>query len=59
MRERQNVTGKGKRVLFFGRDKRTATEELLSKFIRCDFDVTFVKSRQRGEKLTEDILCFT
>ena len=56
MSEIQNFTGKGKRVLFFGRTKCTATEELLSKFMRCDFDVTFVKSRQRGDKLPEDIL---
>ena len=55
MSEMRNFTGKGKRVLFFGRDKCTATEELLSKLMRYDFDVTFVKSRQRGEKLPEDI----
>lgn len=58
MSEIQNFAGKGKRVLFFGRAKCTATEELLSKFMQCDFDITFVKSRQRGEKLLEDILCW-
>lgn len=56
MSEMGHFTRKGRRVLFFGRANCTATEELLSKFMRCDFDVTFVKSRQRGEKLPEDIL---
>jgi methionyl-tRNA formyltransferase len=56
MNKMQNFTGKGKRVLFFGRAECTATEELLSKFMRWNFDITFVKSRQRGEKLPEDIL---
>lgn len=51
-----NFTGTGKRVLFFGREKCNATEELLRKIIRYGFDVTFVKSSQRGEKLQEDIL---
>lgn len=55
MSEMRKFTGKGKRVLFFGRAKCTATEELLSKFLQCDFDVTFVKSRQRGDELPEDI----
>jgi methionyl-tRNA formyltransferase len=56
MSEMQSFTGKGKRILFFGRAKCEATEKLLSKLIRYGFDVTFVKSRQRGEKLPEDIL---
>jgi hypothetical protein len=51
----RNFSGSGKKVLFFGRAKCNATEELLSKFIRYGFDVTFVKSRQRVEKLPEDI----
>ena len=50
-----NFSGTGKRVLFFGRAKCSAAEELVSKFIQYGFDVTFVKSRQRGEKLPEDI----
>ena len=56
MSEMRNSTGKSKRVLFFGRAKCAATEELLDKFMRCDFDVTFVESRERGEKLSEEIL---
>tara|TARA_B110000503_G_C7087953_1_gene388163 strand:+ start:350 stop:1063 length:714 start_codon:yes stop_codon:yes gene_type:complete len=56
MSEMLNFTGKGKRILFFGRAKCSATEELLSKFLQCDFDLTFVKSEQRGERLPEDIL---
>ena len=55
MSEMRNFSGSGKKVLFFGRAKCNATEELLSKFIRYGFDVTFVKSRQRVEKLPEDI----
>ena len=47
--------GTGQKVLFFGRAKCTATEELLAKFVRYGFDVTFLKSRQRGEKLPENI----
>lgn len=50
--------GKGKRVLFFGRAECGATEELLNKLIKCDFDVTFIESKQRGEKLSEDTLCW-
>lgn len=51
----QNFSGRGKRVLFFGRATCTATEELLSKLVRYGFDVTFVKSQKRGETLPEDI----
>ena len=54
----QNFSGSGKRVLFFGRDKCTATEELLSKLIWYGFDVTFVKSSKRGENLPKDIYCW-
>ena len=55
MSEIRNFAGTGKRVLFFGRAKCPATEELLIKFVRYGFDVTFVKSYKRGEKLPEDI----
>jgi len=55
MSEMMNFAGTGNRVLFFGRAKCAATEELLSKFFRYGFDVTFVKSHKRGEKLPEDI----
>ena len=55
----RNFSGTGNRVLFFGRVKCSATEELLSKIVQHVFDVTFVKSRQRGEKLPEDILMKT
>jgi len=51
----RNFSGGGKRVLFFGRAKCSATEDLLKKLVRYDFDVTFIKSRNRGEKLPEDI----
>ena len=58
MSEMRNFAGTGKRVLFFGRAKCAATEELLSKLVRYGFDVTFVKSHKRGEKLPEDIYCW-
>jgi len=51
----RNFSGGGKRVLFFGRAKCSATEDLLKKLVRYDFDVTVIKSRNRGEKLPEDI----
>jgi methionyl-tRNA formyltransferase len=55
MSEMRNFSGGGKRVLFFGRAKCSATEDLLKKLVRYDFDVTFIKSRNRGEKLPEEI----
>jgi len=55
MSEMRNFSGGGKRVLFFGRAKCSATEDLLKKLVRYDFDVTFIKSRNRGETLPEDI----
>lgn len=55
MSEIRNFSGTGKKVLFFGRAKCAATEDLLSKFVRYGFDVTLIKSRKRGEKLPEDI----
>ncbi|MDC3408520.1 formyltransferase family protein [Burkholderiales bacterium] len=55
MSEMRNFPGKGRRVLFFGRAKCSSTEDLLKKLVRYGFDVTFVKSRNRGEKLPEDI----
>ena len=56
--EMSNFSSEGERVLFFGRAKCNATEELLSKLIRYGFDVTFVKSQKRCEKLPEDIHCW-
>ena len=55
MSEVRNFSDGGKRVLFFGRAKCSATEDLLKKLVRYGFDVTFIKSRNRGEKLPEDI----
>lgn len=55
MSEIRNFAGNGKRVLFFGRAKCSSTEDLLKKLVRYGFDVTFIKSRNRGEKLPEDI----
>ena len=55
MSEMRNFSGGGKRVLFFGRAKCSATEDLLKKLVRYDFDVTFIKSRNHSEKLPEDI----
>lgn len=55
MSEMRNFSGNGKRVLFFGRAKCSSTEDLLKKLVRYSFDVTFIKSRKRGEKLPEDI----
>jgi methionyl-tRNA formyltransferase len=56
MSEMRNFVGGGKRILFFGRAKCNATEGVLNKLISYGFDVTFVKSHQRSEKLPEDIL---
>ena len=56
MNEMLNISGDGKRILFFGRAKCDASAELLDKLIRYSFDVTYVKSQVRGEKLPEDIL---
>lgn len=55
MSEMRHFSGSGKRVLFFGRAKCSATKDLLKKLVRYGFDVTFIKSRSRGEKLPEDI----
>nr|WP_011899475.1 formyltransferase family protein [Vibrio anguillarum]CAJ87702.1 putative methionyl-tRNA formyltransferase [Vibrio anguillarum serovar O2] len=55
MSEMQSFSSNGTRVLFFGREKCVGTEALLKKLVRCGFDVTFVKSRKRGEVLPEDI----
>lgn len=45
----------GARVLFFGRANCSATEKLLSKFGQYGFELTFVTSSQRGERLSEDV----
>ena len=55
MSEMQNFSGIGQRILFFGRAKCTATEDLLNKLVRYGFDVTFIKSWKRGQTLQEDI----
>lgn len=55
MSEIRSFAGKGKRVLFFGRAECGATVDLLKEFIRYEFDVTFVKSREHGEKLPDDL----
>ena len=52
----RSFSGNGKRILFFGRTKCDASETLLRKLVRYGFDVTYVKSKSRGEKLPEDIL---
>ena len=51
----RNLSGSGKKVLFFGRAKCSSTEDLFNKLVRYGFDVTFIKSRNRCEKLPEDI----
>ncbi len=43
-------------VLFFGRGKCEASEKVLSHLKQCGFEATPVKSKERGEKLPEDIL---
>jgi methionyl-tRNA formyltransferase len=43
------------RILFFGRNQCAGSERLLSQIRRHGFDVTFVKSHGRGEKLPKDI----
>lgn len=42
-------------VLFFGRSECDASEKILKHLHRCGFDITYVKSKQRGEDLPEDI----
>ncbi|MCP4922571.1 MAG: hypothetical protein GY915_00870 [bacterium] len=48
-------SGDGPRVLFFGRHKCDASQKILNKLQRCGFDVTFLKSGARNDKLPEDI----
>lgn len=43
------------RVLFFGRAQCDATDKALDHLRRLDFEVTAVKSKGRGETLSEDI----
>ena len=50
----RSFTGKSKRILFFGRVKCNATEELLRKLVRYEFE--FVKSWQRGEQLPQQAI---
>ena len=45
----------GARILFFGRSKCEASEKIFSQMHRNGFDVTYVKSKHRGERLPEDI----
>ena len=51
----QKYTANGKRLLFFGREKCNASEKLLKKLIDCEFDLTYVESSGRGEKIPEAI----
>ena len=52
----QNFEVSGARVLFFGRDKCNSSKKLLYKLKRYGFDITYVESKERYEKLPEDIL---
>lgn len=52
----QNSKGEGARVLFFGRNKCDYSQALLSKLKIYGFDVTYIKSKGRGENLPEDIM---
>lgn len=62
----QHFQGDGASVLFFGRDPCDASKKLLGKLRRYEFDVTYVISKERGERLPEGtlswegdyILCF-
>lgn len=46
----------GARVLFFGRSKCEASRRIVRELSRYGFDVTYVKSKRRGEKISEDIM---
>jgi methionyl-tRNA formyltransferase len=56
MSEIQNFSGSGERILFFGRAKCDASETLLRKLIRYKFNVTYIESKSRREKIPKDIL---
>jgi len=45
-----------KSVLFFGRAKCNLSESILERLKKFGFDVTYVQSNKRGQKLSEDIL---
>ncbi len=45
----------GAQILFFGRSKCEASEKLLSQMNRNGFDVTYVESKHRVERLPENI----
>ena len=47
-----------KSILFFGRAKCDASEEIFKKLMSYDFDITYVISKTRGEKIPEDIFCW-
>ena len=52
----RNHTSSTARILFFGRAKCDASETLLKALKNYKFDVTYVESKGRGEKLPKDIL---
>ena len=58
MSHMHNLKGSSTRVLFFGRDKCKASQKLLKKLKKYNFKVTYIKSKGRGERLPEDILCW-
>ena len=47
-----------KSILFFGRENCDASEEIFKRLLDYDFDVTYIKSKVRGEKLPENIFCW-
>jgi len=56
MSEMRNNKGSGMRILFFGRAKCDASETLLKKLKAYGYDVTYVRSERRGEKLPKSVL---
>lgn len=51
-----NFSGDGARVLFFGRSGCDSTKSILDLLQNLGFDVSFVKSSGRSEKLPQDVL---
>ena len=52
------MTNKGKtgtRILFFGRSKCEASEKVLNQMHQNGFDVTYIKSKYRGETFPKDL----
>ena len=52
----KNLNFYNKRILFFGRAKCNLSESILKQLKSLNFDVTFVESYKRGQKLTDEIL---